>query len=77
VWVSSGSDTQNMEGTQNGLSWFGFLSPTSSSMIRVLRVRNAQSGDYNGESQERLVQDRQPAAIIEFFGLFFDPFFSN
>jgi hypothetical protein len=33
VWVSGGSGTQNMQGTQIGLSWFGLLSPTSSSIV--------------------------------------------
>lgn len=33
VWVSGGLDTQNTEGTQLNLSWFGLLSPTSSSIV--------------------------------------------
>jgi hypothetical protein len=33
MWVSSGSDTQNTERTQIGLSWFGLLSPISNSIV--------------------------------------------
>ena len=66
VWVSDSSATQNMKGTQLNLSPFGFLSPTSSSiMIFVLGMPNR--GLQWWKSRE--IGRGSLSAILEFVGI--------